>query len=267
MNRVFISIFGFDIYWYAILILIGILIGIFLACKEAKRISFGYSFMNDLSFYIIPISLIGARLYYVIFNYSIFRGDFLSIFKVWEGGLAIYGGIIAGIIFIIYYCKKNNKSILKTTDIIAPSLILGQAIGRWGNFINGEAYGRQVTLEFLQKLHLPNFIIDGMHINGMYYEPTFLYESLWCILGFIVLMIIRYKCKNIKIGTITSVYFIWYGIERFFVEKLRSDSLFIGDYRISVIVSVIIILVGIVILFINRNFSKYDNRKDEDYAK
>ena len=267
MNKVFISILGFDIYWYAILILIGILIGIFLVGKEAKRISFGYSFMNDLSFYIIPISLIGARLYYVIFNYSIFKGDFLSIFKIWEGGLAIYGGIIAGILFIIYYCKKNNKSILKTTDIIAPSLILGQAIGRWGNFINGEAYGREVTLEFLQKLHLPNFIIEGMHINGMYYEPTFLYESLWCVLGFAILMIIRYKGKSIKIGTITSIYFIWYGIERFFVERLRSDSLFIGNYKVSVLVSFIIILVGITILFINRKFPKYNNRKDEVNAK
>lgn len=267
MNRVFVSIFGFDIYWYAILILMAIIIGMYIANREANRICISSSFIDDLFFYIIPISIIGARIYYVVFNYNIFKGDFLSIFKIWEGGLAIYGGIISGIIFIIYYCKKNNKIPLQILDILAPSLILGQAIGRWGNFINGEAYGRQVTLEFLQKLHLPNFIIDGMHINGMYYEPTFLYESLWCILGFIVLMIIRYKCKNIKIGTITSVYFIWYGIERFFVEKLRSDSLFIGDYRISVIVSVIIILVGIVILFINRNFSKYDNRKDEDYAK
>lgn len=267
MNRVFISLFGFNIYWYAVLILIAMIIGIYLVNKEANKVGISSNFTNDLVFYTIPIAIIGARIYYVIFNFKVYKNDLLSIFKIWNGGLAIYGGIIAGIIFIYFYCKKHSKNVLKVLDVFAPSVILGQAIGRWGNFINGEAYGRQVTLEFLQKLNLPNFIIDGMHINGMYYEPTFLYESLWCVLGFIVLMIIRYKCKNIKIGTITSVYFIWYGIERFFVEKLRSDSLFIGDYRISVIVSVIIILVGIVILFINRNFPKYDNRKDEDYAK
>ena len=267
MNRVFISILGFDIYWYAILILIGIIIGVYMAIKEAKRIGFDTGFIDDLAFYVIPISLIGARIYYVIFNYSIFKNDFWSIFKVWEGGLAIYGGIIAGILFIIFYCKRKNKSIFKTLDILAPSLILGQAIGRWGNFINGEAYGREVTLEFLQNLHIPNFIIEGMHINGTYYEPTFLYESLWCILGFIILMIIRYKCKNIKIGTITSIYFIWYGIERFFVEKIRSDSLFIGDYKISVIVSLIIIFVGITILFVNKKYSKYNERKEKLYAK
>ena len=267
MNRVFLSIFGINIYWYAILILIAILLGIFLAYKESKRIGFDFNFINDLSFYVIPVSLIGARLYYVVFNYSIFQDNVLSIFKVWEGGLAIYGGIIAGIIFIIYYCKLKAKSIFKTLDIIAPSLILGQAIGRWGNFINSEAYGREVTLEFLQNLHIPNFIIEGMHINGTYYEPTFLYESLWCILGFIILIIIRYKCKNIKIGTITSVYFIWYGIERFFVEKIRSDSLFIGSYKVSVIVSLTIMLVGIIILFINKKYPKYNERKEDICAK
>ena len=267
MNRVFISILGFDIYWYAVLILIAILLGIYMVSKEAVRVSIGASFINDLAFYVIPISIIGARLYYVIFNYKLFRNDFWSIFKVWEGGLAIYGGIIAGIIFVIYYCKLKNKSIFKTLDIFAPSLILGQAIGRWGNFINGEAYGREVTLEFLQNLHLPDFIIQGMHINGTYYEPTFLYESLWCIIGFIILMIVRYKCKNIKIGTLTSIYFIWYGIERFFVEKIRSDSLFIGDMKISVIVSLISIITGIIILMLNRKFSKYNEGEEKIYAK
>ena len=267
MNRIFISVFGINIYWYAVLILIGILIGIFLACKEAKRISYDTNFINDLAFYVIPVSLIGARLYYVIFNFSIFKNDILSIFKVWEGGLAIYGGVIAGIIFTAIYCKRKDKSILKTLDIFAPSLILGQAIGRWGNFINQEAFGREVTLEFLQKMHIPQFIIDGMYINGTYYEPTFLYESVWCLLGFIILIIVRYNFKNIKIGTLTSVYFIWYGIERFFVEMLRSDSLFIGEFKISVIVSFIIILIGLVLLFLNRNYEYYNKGDDKKCKK
>lgn len=267
MNRVFISILGFDIYWYAILILIAILIGIYLAFKEARRVGVGSSFIMDLLFYIIPVAIIGARIYYVIFNYDVFKGDFLSIFKIWEGGLAIYGGIIAGILFIIYYAHKKEVSILKTMDIIAPSLILGQAIGRWGNFINKEAFGKEVTLEFLQNLHLPKFIIDGMYINGAYYEPTFLYESIWCILGFFILLLIRYKVKNIKIGSLTFSYFIWYGIGRFFIEMLRTDSLYIGEFRISVIVSGIIIIIGILGLIINRRFSEYYIEKENLYAK
>jgi len=267
MNKVFVTILGIDIYWYAILILIGVCIGIYLANKEARRVQIGTSFMVDLIFYLIPIAILGARLYYVVFNYKVFKNDFFSIFKIWEGGLAIYGGIIVGIIFIVYYCKKKEKSILKTLDIIAPSLILGQAIGRWGNFINVEAYGNAVSLEFLQNLHLPDFIIEGMHINGIYYQPTFLYESLWCIIGFIILMILRYKVKNIKIGTITSMYFIWYGIGRFFIEQLRTDSLYIGDFRVSVIVSGIIVLIGLIILIINRKFPKYFEKKENLYVR
>jgi len=267
MNKVFVTILGIDIYWYAILILIGVCIGIYLANKEARRVQIGTSFMVDLIFYLIPIAILGARLYYVVFNYKVFKNDFFSIFKIWEGGLEIYGGIIVGIIFIVYYCKKKEKSILKTLDIIAPSLILGQAIGRWGNFINVEAYGNAVSLEFLQNLHLPDFIIEGMHINGIYYQPTFLYESLWCIIGFSILMILRYKVKNIKIGTITSMYFIWYGIGRFFIEQLRTDSLYIGDFRVSVIVSGIIVLIGLIILIINRKFPKYFEKKENLYVR
>ena len=124
-----------------------------------------------------------------------------------------------------------------------------------------------MTLEFLQNMHIPQFIIDGMYINGTYYEPTFLYESVWCLLGFLILIIIRYNFKNIKIGTLTSVYFIWYGIERFFVESLRSDSLFIGELKISVIVSFIIILIGLVLLFLNRKYEYYNKGDDKKCKK
>ena len=160
MDRVFISLFGFNIYWYAVLILIAMIIGIYLVNKEANKVGISSNFTNDLVFYTIPIAIIGARIYYVIFNFKVYKNDLLSIFKIWNGGLAIYGGIIAGIIFIYFYCKKHSKNVLQVLDVFAPSVILGQAIGRWGNFINGEAYGREVSLEFLQKLHIPQFIID-----------------------------------------------------------------------------------------------------------
>ena len=141
--------------------------------------------------------------------------------------------------------KKRGQSIIRTTDIIVPGLILAQAIGRWGNFFNSEAHGTVVSLEFLKKLHLPNFIIEGMYINGSYYHPTFLYESIWCLIGFILLIILR-KITLRKKGMVTFSYFIWYGIGRLFIEGIRMDSLYLGDYRISQIVSIILIIVGII---------------------
>ena len=160
-----------------------------------------------------------------------------------------------------FYCsierKKNNKNILLTIDTIIPYLILGQAIGRWGNFINKEAHGAVTTLGHLKNLHLPNFIINGMYINGNYYIPTFLYESLWCLLGFIVLLIIRKKDKYKHNGLLVSFYFIWYGIGRLFIEGLRTDSLYLGIFRISQIVSVILILIGIIgIIYMRRKLWK-----------
>ena len=195
MNPIFLEIGPIQIYWYSVFVLLGFLLGGYLAIKEAKRFEISKEFMVNMFFYLVPIVIIGARLYYVIFNFSLFKDNLLDIFKVWEGGLAIYGAVIACIIFIISYCKKKEKNILLTLDTLAPYLILGQAIGRWGNFINKEAHGALTTYEYLKSMHLPNFIIEGMYINGAYYIPTFLYESIWCLLGFIILMIIKKKNK------------------------------------------------------------------------
>jgi len=251
MNRVLFSIGSFNIYWYSFLILIAVLIGSLIAIKYAKKGSVGQSFITDLIFMLIPISIIGARIYYVIFNYKTYQDDFLSIFKIWEGGLAIYGAIIAAILYILRECKKKGKPFIETLDIFAPSVLLGQAIGRWGNFFNQEAFGPETTLSFLHDLHLPQFIIDGMNINGTYYQPMFLYESLWCLVGFIILMIIRNKKP--KIGTQVSFYFLWYGIGRVVIEGFRTDSLYFREFRISQIVSIILIIIGLIGLFINKS--------------
>ena len=257
MDRVFLKIGSINIYWYSVLIICSIIIGYYFSKKEADKNGLSSKYIEDMLFYIIIISILGARLYYVIFNFSLFKDDLLSIFRIWEGGLAIYGAVISSFIFIVYYSKKHNKSILLTTDTLVPYLILGQAIGRWGNFFNSEAHGSITTLSYLEKLHIPNFIIKGMYINGNYYIPTFLYESLWCLLGFIILLIIRKK-NNYKIpGILLSIYFIWYGIGRFFIEGLRTDSLYIGIFRVSQIVSIILIIIGI-IMFI---YLLYKNRK------
>ena len=249
MNRILFEIGPITIYWYSVTMLLAVLTGIYLATKESKKQGM-YSFVSELVTYIIIFGIIGARIYYVIFNFDNYKYDLLSIFKIWEGGIAIYGAIIGGFIAIIYLAKKRNQSIIKTTDIIVPGLILAQSIGRWGNFFNGEAHGTEVTLEFLQNLHLPNFIIEGMHIEGTYYHPTFLYESIWCLLGFIILITIRKLTKR-KDGIMTFSYFIWYGIGRLFIEGLRTDSLYLGDFRISQLVSILLIITGILGIIIS----------------
>ena len=249
MDRVLVRLGPITIYWYSVTMLLAILTGLYLAIKEAKRQN-KKEYFENLVFSLIIFGIIGARLYYIIFKFDSYKNDLLSIFKIWEGGIAIYGAIIAGLLVVIYYAKKYKESILATTDIIVPSLIIAQAIGRWGNFFNREAHGTEVSLSFLKRLHLPNFIIKGMYINGAYYHPTFLYESLWCIVGFIILILIRKKLKPPE-GSITYTYFIWYGIGRFLIEGLRTDSLYLGSIRVSQLLSIILILIGTVGIIIN----------------
>ena len=179
------------------------------------------------------------------FNY--YKNYPMDIFKVWEGGLAIHGGIIAGFLCLLYFTKKNKINMLRMLDILVVSLILGQIIGRWGNFMNGEAYGPVTSLKFLESLHLPKFIIDGMYINGIYHHPTFLYESLWNLVGLIIMLIIK-NTKINRLGLLTSFYFIWYGIGRFLIESLRTDSLMILNIKIAQVISILFIIIGISIL-------------------
>lgn len=262
MNPIFLEIGSLQIYWYSIFILVAFVIGGKLAFKEAKRFDISNEFMTNLFFYLVPIVLIGARLYYVLFNLDYYLTNPLDILKVWEGGLAIHGGLIAGLLFIIFYTNKYNVSSLRILDIIVVSLILGQAIGRWGNFFNGEAYGPVVSLEFLQKLHLPNFIIDGMLIDGLYRQPTFLYESLWCLIGFTIMFILRYT-KNLRLGQLTGFYLIWYGIERFFIESLRTDSLMLGSLKMAQIISLGMVIVGVAVLILIRRKAVFGNRYND----
>ena len=261
MHRELITLGPITIYWYSIMILLGIAIASYFILKEAKRNNMT-KYIENLIFYVIIFGIIGARIYYVIFYEE--RYDLISALEIWNGGIAIYGAIIAGFITTVYYSKINKQSLLKTTDILTPGLIIAQSIGRWGNFFNQEAYGKNVSLAFLQKLHLPKFIIDGMNIGGKYCHPychpTFLYESIWCLLGFIVILIIR-KITNRKEGIVTYTYLIWYGIGRFFIESLRTDSLYIGNTRISQFVSVIIVIIGLIGLIIGKIKSKKEGKK------
>ena len=260
MNSNMLELGSITIKWYSFFILIGMLLGSFIIYKEWKKKNGSEEDIINILFYGIIIGIIGARLYYCIFNFDYYKSDLLEIFKIWNGGLAIHGGILSGLIFMIIYCKKKKINLLLLLDIITPGLIIAQSLGRWGNFFNKEAYGRIVSLKFLKSLHLPKFIIDNMNIDGFYREPTFLYESVLSIIGFIILLILR-KQKRIKTGTMISTYLIWYGIERLIIESFRSDSLLLGPFKIAQIISILFIISGILILVI---FCKKNNYYIED---
>lgn len=246
MKANLIELGNFSIKWYSFLILIAVIIAYFIIQNGAKKKKINKDFVSDLFFYLVIFSLIGARLYYCLFNLDYYSRNLLSIFKVWEGGLAIHGGIIAGLITIIFFCRSKKISIIEMTDIIVPALALGQAIGRWGNFFNQEAYGAITTLQKLKNMHIPKFIRDGMYIDYKYYHPTFFYESLGCILIFIVLVVISKKL-NIR-GIKTSIYLIGYGILRFFIESSRQDSLMLYNFKVAQIVSIIMVISGIYLI-------------------
>ena len=247
MDSVLFDFGFFQIKWYSFFILIGVLVAAFLVSKESIKKGLDNDTLLDIMFYTMIVGLLGARIYYVLFNLDYYLQNPIEIVQVWNGGLAIHGGIIAGLVFLSLYTKKKKINIWLLLDIMAVALIIAQAIGRWGNFFNGEAYGREVTLEFLKNMHLPNFIIKGMYINGSYREPTFLYESILSLIGFIVLLGVR-KIKRIKTGTIMSIYLIWYGISRLIIESFRSDSLMLGNIKMAQLVSMISILSGIIII-------------------
>ena len=257
MNPVLLNLGVIEIKWYSFLIFVSFIISIIFISKEAKKYNIPKDFIINLLFWVVIMGIIGARLYFVIFNLEYYLNSPNEIIKIWEGGLAIHGGIILGTITGVIYCKKYKVKILRICDIIFPWLLLTQAIGRWGNFFNSEAYGPSTTLEKLQSLHLPDFIINGMHINGVYYTPTFLYESVWCLIGFILVLIIR-KLKYTKIGTTTAIYFMWYSVGRFVIESLRLDSLMLGNIKIAQLVSVLLFITGIIILSLQSRKPKLD---------
>ena len=248
MNRVAIDLGFIQIYWYSLMIALGILVAVALILREGKRKNIEEEFLVNLIFYAIILAIVGARLYYVLFNLDYYSNHIIEIFEIWNGGLAIHGGMLAGGLFCIYYCKKHGYKLLEILDIVVVGLIIGQAIGRWGNFFNQEAYGGIVSLEFLKGLHLPEFIINGMKIGANYHHPTFLYESIWNVIGFIILLFVRKK-EMIKTGQVTAMYMIWYGIGRLVIEGFRTDSLMLGSLRIAQIVSIAMIVVGAVLFY------------------
>jgi len=248
-----ISIFGFPIKFYGIIIAFAMLIAIFMVRRLCLKRDINPDEIYTLALFVIPLAIVGARLYYCIFSEESY--SFIELFKIRDGGLAIYGGLIGGILGIVLYSaiKKNFKLIPVLFDIIVPALIFAQAMGRWGNFFNQEAYGKVITNPNLQWFPFGVFIED----TNSWHLATFFYESVWNLVGTALLIFIFYKSK--QTGTTTASYLIYYGLGRFLIEGLRTDSLYLFNtsIRVSQALSFILIVIGLIIL----GYNFYKRRK------
>ncbi len=284
IDPVFFSIGSFiSVRWYGLILGTGALVGLLLAIREGKRFGIPQEFFMDLLLLGVPSAIIGARIYFVAFTWDQYKDNFWDVFKIWEGGIAIYGALIGAIICAVIMVRRRGYNFWRIADICAPSLLVGQMIGRWGNFVNQEAYGGPTTEAFLREyLHLPAFIVNQMNIDGVFHHPTFLYESLWNLVGLLLLFVLRRR-KFLRAGELFLSYFIWYSIGRFFIEALRTDSLafkgpawlasFVdglwspmqwigfehgylnpsyGNVRISQLLALLIIVIAIVLVVIRR---------------
>lgn len=241
----FIEIGPLSIQWYALCILTGAAIAYFIGQYNFKKLRYSKEILSDYVFGLLFVGIIGARIWYVIFMWNeLYASNPMEIFMISHGGLAIQGGIFTGLLYSYFFFKKRDIPFLIAGDAIMPGVLIAQACGRWGNFFNQEAYGSAVSLNFLKSLHLPQFIIDKMYIHGTYYQPTFFYESIGCILGFLIIFFVIRKFQK-KQGIQFFSYFIWYGIFRFFIEGLRTDSLYVMGLRTAQLVSIVFVIVGI----------------------
>ena len=237
--------------FYGLLMALAILVGTLLCVREERQRELAADTGLDVVLYAVPAALIGARLYYVVFAWHLFRDDPVSALYIWEGGLALYGGVIGGILGLILLSRKRRLPLWLLTDIAAPSLLLGQAIGRWGNYFNGEAHGGIVRSSALQ------FFPIAVNIDGMWFFATFFYESLWNLLGFAFLYLNRRKFREKdETGDLTLWYFLCYGSGRMLIEMVRTDSLMLSGVRVSQLLSILLFLAAGFLLGIRRRIPK-----------
>lgn len=246
-NPVAFEIGSFEVRWYGVIIALGIVLAFCLAYINCQKKNLNFDSLIDGFLIAFPLAIVGARLYYVIFEWDYYSRNLSQIINIRQGGLAIHGGLIGAFIAVYFYTRYKKLDFVKYMDLIAPSIILAQAVGRWGNFMNSEAHGGVVSEEFIK--NFPEFIQRGMYIGGQYYHPTFLYESVWNLLVCIVLLLILYKKKDSMDGVVIGSYFVLYSIGRFFIEGLRTDSLMFFGLRIAQIVSLALIGLGTIIIF------------------
>lgn len=220
-------LFGLPLHWYGTIIAAGFILAYIYISKRSKEFGITNEDLIDLLLWAVPFSIVGARIYYVVFDYSLYKGHFWDIFKIWKGGIAIYGAIIAGVITVILVCRHKKLSIGATLDLFAFGLLIGQCVGRWGNFVNREAFGRETTAFCRMGL------TDASGAT-VYVHPTFLYESLWNFVGFLLLHLFSKKVQRKYDGQIFAMYAAWYGLGRALIEGLRTDSLYLFSTGIRV---------------------------------
>lgn len=247
-NPIAFTIGNIDIRWYGILIALAITLGIVISVRRANKFGFKEDDVLDVILWMLPMAVIGARAYYVLFNIKKYH-SFAEVINIRNGGLAIHGSLIFAIITIIIVCKKKNLRTLNFLDFLIPVVALGQAIGRWGNFFNGEAHGGPTNLPW------------GIIVNGVKVHPTFLYESIWCLLLFIFLIWFS-GAKRSFYGQVLTLYGILYSFERFFVESLRTDSLMIGPFKQAQVLSITVIIACIILYNIFKN--KYPREENKE---
>jgi phosphatidylglycerol:prolipoprotein diacylglycerol transferase len=252
INPVAFQLGNLSVKWYGIIMAVAIILAAFMAINEGKKRHIIPDDFVDLLLCAVPLGYVGARIYYVIFEWGYYSQHPDQIIAIWNGGIAIYGGLIAGLIVLLVFCYKRELPPFLMLDIITPGVMAAQILGRWGNFVNQEAHGGSTTLHFLQSLHLPEFIIQQMKIGGTYYKPTFLYESFFNLIGLILILSLRHKKHVFKQGEVFMTYLLWYSVVRFFVEGMRTDSLYIfGIIRVSQALS-LVLFIAIIILWIYR---------------
>ncbi len=246
VNPVAFSVGSLEVRWYGIIITLGIILAVLYCAYRAKQEGISFDDLLDMAIFTVIFGVIGARLYYVLTSLDEYD-SFMEMIAIWNGGIAIYGAIIAGAVTIFCVCKYKKISAPKAFDMVAPAVMMAQSIGRWGNFFNGEAYGYEVfsgsPLYFIRMGLLPN-IKSNFVVH--YFHPTFLYESLWNLIGFIIINWL-YKKKKFD-GQIVLMYLSWYGFGRMFIEGLRTDSLYVGAFRISQVVGFVCFVAGTALL-------------------
>ncbi len=259
------------VYWYGVLIVLGMILAILYAAFRAKHNEgIKSDDLFDVALWAIVAAIVGARLYYVLTSLDKYK-NFWDVFKIWDGGIAIYGALIAGAVAIFFVCRYKKLKFLKVVDMAAPAVMIGQIIGRWGNFINGEAYGYELANEellYFIRMGVYPHLNEGINASDStlaYVHPTFLYESLWNLLGFVIINLI-YRKKKFD-GQIFYFYIAWYGFGRMFIEMLRTDSLYIGSIRISVLVGCLCFIVGVALLILGGEKGRKERLAKESYEK
>ncbi len=249
INPIAIKIGEGGVHWYGIIIAVGIILAVLYCSHIAKKEGENPENVTDLVLWALPVSVVFARTYYVLFSWDSYKDNPIDIFKIWEGGIAIYGAIIGAVLTAYIFCRVKKINPLKFFDICSLGLLIGQAVGRWGNFVNGEAFGGECAFFW------------GMSINGgEIVHPTFLYESLWNTLVFVLLAILHKKRPFY--GFTFFMYMTLYSIGRFFIESMRADSLYLGNLRVSQLLAFILMIVGIISLVLCRKNDKLSRKKE-----